>query len=148
MLPEILVELFDRDIHKMIDELNLYQKEENIWKIDGDIKNSSGNLCLHLIGNLKHFIGNILGNIKYERDRDTEFNSTGITREDLIRSLEETSAVVSETLNNINEEELARDYPIELFGYKMTTGYFMVRLVAHFNYHLGQVNYHRRLIDK
>jgi hypothetical protein len=30
----------------------------------------------------------------------------------------------------------------------MTLGYFLIHLYGHFNYHLGQINYHRRLLDR
>jgi len=65
--------IIERDLNKLEEEINLYSSEETIWKIDREIKNSGGNLCLHLCGNLQHFIGAILGKTGYIRNRDNEF---------------------------------------------------------------------------
>ncbi len=147
MLKDYLVEIFDRDIHKVISEINSYTKEENIWLIKGDIKNSAGNLCMHLIGNLKYFIGSVLGNIDYERNREVEFSGKGVPREEIVKGLEETVAIVTGTLKNLNEKDLEGNFPHEIFKREMSSGSFMIHLVAHLNYHLGQINYHRRFID-
>jgi uncharacterized damage-inducible protein DinB len=32
-------------------------------------------------------------------------------------------------------------------GYEMTTGFFLVHLLAHLSYHLGQINYLRRMLE-
>ncbi|HEY5407636.1 MAG TPA: hypothetical protein VIJ92_11120 [Ginsengibacter sp.] len=72
--------LFERDINKLIEEINLYKNEEDIWKIKEGISNSSGNLTLHLLGNLNHFIGATLGNTGYVRERDKEFSLKNIPR--------------------------------------------------------------------
>ncbi len=146
MLKNVFAEIFERDLHKLIIELNSYENENNIWIIEGNIKNSAGNLCLHLIGNLKHFIGGILGGFEYVRNRDAEFSSTGISRKDIIKSIEETSGLVLGTLENMKEEEFAVEYPYEVFNRKMTNTHFLIHLSTHLNYHLGQINYHRRLI--
>ncbi len=147
MLKEYLSEIFDRDIHKVIAEINSYNKEENIWIIKGDIKNTAGNLCLHLTGNLKYFVGSVLGSLDYERDREAEFNGKGIPRNKIIAGLEDTATIVTETLKNLSEKDLSENYPHEIFKRKMSTGSFMIHLVAHLNYHLGQISYHRRFID-
>jgi len=58
MIVESLKELFRRDLQKLKQEIELYEKDSNLWKVESSIKNSGGNLCLHLIGNLNTFIGN------------------------------------------------------------------------------------------
>ena len=45
------------------------------------------------------------------------------------------------------EDKLNETYPINVFGYEMTTEYFLTHLTTHLTYHLGQINYHRRLLD-
>ena len=147
MLKDDLAEIFERDITKIITELNSYKKEEKIWAVKGDIKNSAGNLCLHLTGNLKHLIGVVLGNLDFKRDRDAEFSSEDIPREKMVKDLEDTVKIVSDTLRNLNDGDLAKEYPVEVFRRRMSTSHLMIHLAAHLNYHLGQINYHRRLID-
>jgi uncharacterized damage-inducible protein DinB len=144
---KILSQLFLRDLEKLKTEITSFKEEKNIWKISGDIKNSAGNLCLHLCGNLQHFIGAVLGNSGYVRNRDAEFNKKDVPIRELVAEIESTIKVVKKTLQELKEEELQKIYPINVFGYEMTTEYLVTHMAAHLNYHLGQINYHRRLLD-
>ena len=146
-MTESIKSLFTRDLNKLKTEIESYQSEEAIWKIDQNILNSAGNLSLHLVGNINHFIGAILGNSGYIRKRELEFSLKNIPRTELIQQVEETLNVVILTLNQLSAEDLTKEYPIEPLGYKMTTEYFLIHLFGHLSYHLGQINYHRRLLD-
>ncbi|HEX2639296.1 MAG TPA: DinB family protein [Pyrinomonadaceae bacterium] len=148
MLKEVLIDIYKRDLDKLKSEIEQYANEADIWKTDPGIANSGGNLCLHLSGNLQHFVGAVLGRSGYVRDRDAEFSSADITRSRLLTDIDSTIAVVIETLEKLTDEALAKNYPIEVFGQPMTTGFFLTHLATHFNYHLGQINYHRRLLSE
>ena len=139
--------LIERDLNKLEEEIKLYTSEESIWKIDREIKNSAGNLCLHLCGNLQHFIGAILGNSGYVRNRENEFAAKGIPRATLLAEIKQTKKAVKSTLQGLNSSTLGEEYQIQVFGHPMTTMYFLIHLTAHLDYHLGQVNYHRRLLS-
>lgn len=147
MLTEILIQLYERDIAKLKGEVEQYTDEADLWKTGGKITNSAGNLTLHLIGNLKHFIGAVLGGSGYIRDRDTEFSDAGVARDTLLTAIDETAAVVKATLEHLTDADLANEYPLDVFGHPMTTDYFLVHLATHLNYHLGQINYHRRMLS-
>jgi len=147
MITESIKSLYERDLNQLKVEIELYQNEESIWKTDRNISNSSGNLCLHLVGNLSHYIGAILGDSGYIRDRDLEFSQKDIPRTELLRKVEDTIQIIIKTLDQLNEEDTQKPYPNEPLGYPMTIDYFLIHLVGHLNYHLGQVNYHRRLLD-
>ncbi|MBU2940379.1 DinB family protein [Lacinutrix sp. C3R15] len=147
MLLVTLVKLYTRDLHAVIAELEAYSSEKNIWKVQGDVKNSAGNLCLHLVGNLNAFIGAALGNTGYIRKRDLEFSLKDIPRIELIQQIKDTVKVVENTLKNLTEEDLQKEYKRRVFEDTMTTEYFLVHLTMHLSYHLGQINYHRRLLD-
>lgn len=147
MRTESLQTLFTRDLNQLKKEIEAYQNEENIWKIDKNILNSAGNLALHLVGNINHFIGSILGNSGYVRNRELEFSLKNVPRTELIEKIEKTIEVVHSSLNQLSEEDLKKEYPIEALGYPMTTEYFLIHLFGHLSYHLGQINYHRRLLD-
>lgn len=147
MLKETLAQLFERDLNKLLTEVTLYRDETRLWIVEEGISNSSGNLCLHLLGNLNHFIGTTLGNTGYVRHRDDEFSLKNIPRQDLVTNINNCILIVKETLKHLTEEDLQKDFPIELFGKKDSTGYILVHLATHLGYHLGQINYHRRLLD-
>jgi uncharacterized damage-inducible protein DinB len=146
MLTKTLQKLIERDLSKLKEEIGLYSGETDLWKTDGEITNSAGNLALHLIGNLRHFFGAVLGETEYARDRDKEFSDGGVSRADLLAGIDQAAADVKATLEKLTAEDLAKTYPIEVFGHPMTTEYFLVHLATHLNYHLGQINYHRRLL--
>lgn len=135
-----------RDLDKLEQEILLYPNAQSIWTIKGDIKNSAGNLCLHLCGNLQHFIGTILGNSGYVRDREKEFSLKDLPASELVKLIAQTKTSISQTLAKFDVGMLAKDYPIVVFDGPMNTQYFLIHLAGHLNYHLGQVNYHRRLI--
>ena len=146
MLTDTLISLYERDLDKLKIEIGQYGNEADLWKISRDIKNSAGNLTLHLIGNLKHFFGAVLGGTGFVRDRDAEFSTTGVPRDELITGIDEAASVVKETLKKLTEENLAKTYPIEVFGHPMTTEYFVIHLATHLTWHLGQIDYHRRIL--
>jgi len=144
---ETFSKLFLRDLEKLKTEISSFKDEKKIWEISGDIKNSAGNLCLHLCGNLQHFIGAVLGNSGYVRNRNAEFSRKDVPIRELVAEIELTAKVVEKTLKELKEEILQKNYPINVFGYEMTTEFFLTHLTTHLNYHLGQINYHRRLLD-
>jgi uncharacterized damage-inducible protein DinB len=146
LLLQSLVKLYQRDIQRLSDEIKLYKNEADIWKLDGEIKNTGGNLCLHLCGNLQHYIGKNLGGSGYIRNRENEFDLKGLSRAFLLEQLEKTKDAVVKTLPKLTEHQLNSEYPEKVFDYSMTTLHFLLHLLAHLNYHLGQINYHRRMI--
>lgn len=147
MIIEELQSLFIRDLTKLKTEIEAYRDEKTVWKTDKDILNSAGNLCLHLVGNLNTYIGAQLGNSGYIRQRDLEFSLKDLPGSELVGQIEKTMEMILFSFGKLTEEDLKKEYPIEPLGYKMTTGYFLIHLLGHLNYHLGQVNYHRRLLD-
>jgi len=148
MLLETIIVLFERDLHKLITEIELYKNEDNIWRVDKNISNSAGNLTLHLIGNLNTYIGKEIGKINFVRNRELEFSQKNIPRQELIKNLKDTINVVRNSLLSFPKDELENEYPILVFTEKTSTGYFLIHLTTHLSYHLGQINYHRRLIEE
>lgn len=143
----ILKKLFNRDLTRLRTEIELFKDESKLWHTEKQITNSSGNLCLHLIGNLNCYIGAELGKTNYIRNRPLEFSSKDISKEELIAKINATIEVVNSTLDTLNDEDLKKTYPILVLDELTTTAYFLFHLTTHLNYHLGQINYHRRLLD-
>lgn len=147
MVKETLAFLYERDLQKVIEEIRLYKSDEDLWKTSGEITNSGGNLALHLVGNINHFFGANLGNTGYKRERDLEFSDKNISREEIAERMEKTIPVLKETLNNLSDEDFHKDYPEEFGGETRKTFAVIIFLLTHLNYHLGQINYHRRLFS-
>jgi len=138
--------LFLRDLDKVADECAGYVEEKNLWiKVDG-INNTAGNLMMHICGNLQHFVGAVLDATGYERQRDFEFNGK-LTQKEIQHEIETTKHVIGSFFDNASEGLLSQDYPLIPFGYTMTVRYFLMHLQGHLNYHLGQINYHRRILS-
>lgn len=148
MLKYSIIELFERDLAGLKDEINMYENEDSLWVVEKNIKNSAGNLVLHLLGNLNHFIGATLGETGYVRHRDEEFTQRNIPRSQMKEDIDKTATMIKKVLESLSVEDLEKDYPLEVFKNKgrMKTEFFLVHLIGHLNYHLGQINYHRRLI--
>lgn len=147
MIQNTLIEIMTGNLRKLIDELQQYPDESRIWITSGKISNSAGNLCLHLIGNLNHFIGATLGNTGYQRNREAEFALKDIPRSELVSSLEATILMLDRTLPTVTDEQLQKDFPLEWNNRIVGTEFMLVHLSGHLSYHLGQVNYHRRLLS-
>jgi uncharacterized damage-inducible protein DinB len=147
-MKQSFITLFDRDIDRLYKEIAAYSSDDKLWELKGEILNTPGNLALHLCGNLNHFIGANLGNTGYVRDRDAEFATKDVSKADLLNMIEKAKLTVLTTLENLTDEQLGATYPLEPLGYPMTSNYFLIHLSGHLNYHLGQINYHRRLLQE
>lgn len=148
MLKESLQSLFVRDLLRLKSEIEQYKNESNLWLIEKEISNSAGNLCLHLIGNLNTFIGGELGKTGYVRDRPLEFSQKNVPRTELIQKIEETIEVIKHGIDSLNASDLDKDYPlVKVVEGGSSIGFMLIHLLGHLTYHLGQINYHRRLLD-
>ncbi|HMH21163.1 MAG TPA: DinB family protein [Puia sp.] len=147
MLNHIMADFYEQDLRKLIEEINLFKNEDDLWRIQGSVTNSSGNLALHIIGGLSFLIGTTLANTGYVRDRDQEFTRKGVARKDLVAQLEAVIPIVRETVNGLSPEDLEAGYPRFFDKPGTTKGYVLMRLLVHLGYHLGQVNYLRRVLE-
>jgi hypothetical protein len=141
--------LFEKDLAALRTELEGYPDDASLWKVEPGISNSAGTLVLHLTGNLKHFVGASLGSTGYVRDRDAEFADRAVPKRALLQRIDETREVVAETLAGLQDEALDRPFPAkgpQALGDAPTSGAILTYMYGHFAYHLGQVNYHRRLL--
>jgi uncharacterized damage-inducible protein DinB len=141
-----ITDFFERDLDKLIQEINLFKNENDLWKTKEGINNSAGNLVMHLFGNLNHFIGKTLAKTDFERKRDEEFTVKNIPREKLISDLNELKETIKKTLPQLSEEDLKKDFPLQIRDQTFTTQNILTFLLAHLNYHLGQINYLRRMM--
>jgi uncharacterized damage-inducible protein DinB len=147
MTTDILKPLFARDLQRLKTEIAAYTNEALLWHTEKGIANSAGNLCLHLIGNLNTYLGAVLGNTGYVRQRELEFSLKDVPRAELLAKLDATAKVVNEVLDKLKPADLEKEYPMQVFEQPLTTAQFLAHLTTHLAYHLGQINYHRRLLE-
>jgi hypothetical protein len=139
--------IIDRDLVVLEKEIALYPSDQLAWATTGAIKNSAGNLSLHLCGNLQHYTGTVLGHSGYTRNRDNEFAAHSMPRVELLNEIGKAKNSVALALGSLQQNVLSMPYPEQVFKVPMTTEYFLIHLTAHLGYHLGQINYHRRMIQ-
>ena len=138
--------LYEQGLQKLRSEVESYPSEAELWQTGGNIPNSAGNLALHLIGNINHFFGATLGGTAYVRDRDNEFSSGEVSKEQILQEIDKAIVVVKEALGSLSIDDLKKTYPIQFQNEDLSTEYVIGYLLGHFNYHLGQIDYHRRLL--
>jgi len=135
-----------RDLRSLKREIEAYPTEADIWRTAPGVSNTGGTLALHLAGNLQHFIGGVLGQSGYVRNRDAEFARRDVTRNELIAEIDRTLSAVHAGLARATDADLLSDFPIPIGNKMLSTGDAFLHLVTHFAYHLGQIDYHRRLV--
>ena len=145
-MENYLANLFERELLKLRDEIKNFKNEDNIWRKTDGISNSAGTLVLHLLGNLNFTIGTQLGNTGYVRNREQEFSLTGVPREQLLADIESTIEVAKTVLAPLDQDALDKDYSLEMVG-KNSTVWYLTFFYGHFTYHLGQINYLRRVLE-
>ena len=142
---DALITAFESDLDRLITELESFNDEDRLWVRNPAVPNPPGNLFLHLMGNLNHYIGAKLGSSGYVRDRPLEFSSGAVPMDEMKQRLAATRDVVLNSLRGLSDDDLARDYNADPGDEVRTVGAELVRIHSHLNYHLGQINYHRRL---
>ena len=137
--------VLERELAAVQREIALFNDDTLVWLTAPATPNSAGNLALHLAGNIQHFIGASLGRTGYVRDRDAEFNRRSGTRAELHAELDRAVAVVRQVLPNISPDALAQEVAIPGIP-PVPWGRFLIHLCVHAGYHLGQIDYARRML--
>lgn len=145
-MVDYLREVLIRDLGTLKRELAAYSDETDLWRIPSGIRNSAGTLALHVTGNLRHFVGARLGDTEYVRDREAEFSRRNVPRDDLLAEIDRAVLDIRVGLDGLDAKRLAAFFPDPVGGVRVSTGDFLIHLAAHTGYHLGQVDYHRRLV--
>ncbi len=135
-----------RELRALDREIAAYRDDESLWQTPPGITNSAGNLALHMAGNLRHFIGHVLAGSSYIRNRDAEFNQTKLARDELRATVADAIAELDTAFDKITDEQLASEFPLAVMENRFRTSDFLIHLAVHLSYHLGQLDYHRRLV--
>jgi hypothetical protein len=146
ILTEDLSILIGRELNALICEIELFPDDKMLWRVLPGITNSAGNLTLHICGNLNYFIGAVLGNTGYLRDRESEFNRKSGSRAELVSDLQDTEEIIQNVIPKLSEKILLEPYPKTVGGVDLPCSRFLIHLATHLSFHVGQVGYLRRIL--
>ncbi|MEO6056192.1 MAG: DinB family protein [Gemmatimonadales bacterium] len=138
--------IIDRDLRTLRRELEAYPDPRQLWQEVAGMPNSAGTLALHLAGNLQHYVGALWAGTGYVRDREAEFARRNVPRDELVAEIERARAAVTAGLAHLDGGTLDADYPEPIAHMRIRTGEYLVHLATHVAYHLGQVDFHRRVV--
>lgn len=141
-----LASLFRRDLARLSKQIEGFPDDELLWQIVPGVTNAAGNLALHLEGNLREFVGRQLGQLPYTRNRELEFSAKGVTKQELSRRLAELSESIPPIVESLSVAQMDQEYPQIVLGSPTSTSEFLIHLYGHLNWHLGQVDYLRRIL--
>jgi uncharacterized damage-inducible protein DinB len=146
MLVRSVAAILDRDLRTLRREVEAYPEDAQLWQVVPGTPNAGGTLVLHLAGNLRHFIGNRLGGSGYVRDRAAEFSRRGVSRAELLDEIEAARAELARAFAALTDRNLPAEYPEVITERRVATDEYLLHLLTHFGYHLGQLDTHRRLV--
>lgn len=141
-----LASLFRRDLTRLGQQIEAFPSDEALWLTLPGVTNAAGNLALHIEGNLREYVGRLLGNLAYTRNRELEFSLKGITRHALRLRMEELRRSIPAVVEALSPEQMEKEYPETVIEVAMSTQKFLLHLFGHLNYHLGQIDYLRRIL--
>jgi hypothetical protein len=141
-----LAPLYRRDLTRLRQQIEAFPNDETLWHTLPGVTNPAGNLVLHLSGNLREYIGRQLGNLPYQRKRDLEFSTRGLSKEDLLTRIAELYLTIPDIIEKLTPAQMETEYPEQVLGVPMTTQQFVIHLQGHLNWHLGQIDYIRRIV--
>ena len=143
-----LAALFSRDLTRLVQELLAFPSDKTLWERAPGVKNSAGSLVLHLEGNLREFVGRQLGRVAYKRARDQEFALNSLSREEMVHRMHELKELIAKVMSELSDNQLAASYPEDVLGTTLSAHAFLVHLYGHLNFHLGQIDYLRRILTE
>jgi hypothetical protein len=141
-----LASLFDRDLTRLSQQIQAFPNDDALWQTLPGVVNAAGNLALHIEGNLREYVGRQLGNMPYSRNRELEFSLSGVSRLELGSRLAELRQLVPSVIAALSSQQMEREYPEVVLGVAISTRQFLIHLSGHLNWHLGQIDYLRRIL--
>jgi hypothetical protein len=138
---------FSKYLAQLKKEIESYKTDEGLWHIAEGTGNAPATLALHLCGNLKHNFGAVIGKTGYIRNRDLEFSARGVPRAEILEEISSAADMVLPIIENLTVNDLSKPFEESSHGEEQSIGDAIVRLSLHLAYHIGQINYHRRITN-
>lgn len=145
MIAGELAALYARDLTRLRQQMDAFPDTASLWATGPGVTNAAGTLVLHLEGNLREYVGRHLGRIDYLRDRPAEFAARDLPQAELSARAQGLVVTVPPVIARLSDAELSATYPEMVLGVPLSSRQFLMHLSGHLNYHLGQIDYLRRL---
>ena len=146
MTASDLAFLFSRDLTRLGQQIEAFPDDETLWETLPGVLNPAGNLALHIEGNLLEYVGRQLGKLPYERNRELEFSLRGMSRHEIGRRMAELGQSIPAVVQDLSEERMDQEYPEVVLKVPTSTQEFLIHLYGHLSWHLGQIDYLRRIL--
>jgi uncharacterized damage-inducible protein DinB len=147
MITTVLIDLYTREIDKLKNEILAFESDELLWRTPDPQITAAGNHCLYIAGTLQHFIGNMIGDSGYIRNKEAEMKARNVSRERLLEEIDNMKQVVVDTLEQVSKTELQKQFPTNEFPEPVTTEFYLIHLLKNLGFHLGQVSLLRQLVS-
>jgi uncharacterized damage-inducible protein DinB len=134
-----------KESHKRIIACIDLLDESQIWLKPNLALNSTGNLILHLCGNITQYIISTLGGAPDLRKRDAEFATTGGKSKEELKSL--FSNVIEQSIqciSNTSDGDLSALKKVQV--YELTGVGIIIHVTEHLSYHTGQIAFLTKLL--
>jgi uncharacterized damage-inducible protein DinB len=138
--------LFQRDLKRLLQQVQTFSDEDLIWRCPPGITNSAGNLALHLEGNLRDYVGRLMGGVPYQRVRDQEFAGKGVAIAEIAARIADIGQTIPDVIGKLSDHQMQAVFPESPLPGTISTQHFLIHLHGHLNYHLGQIDYLRRIL--
>jgi len=146
MILSSVIAILDRDLRALRREMEAYPDEDSLWLKPTGVPNSAGTLALHLAGNVQHYLGARLGAPGSVTARPAEFARRDVPRSEIVQQIEAARTSLAAAESRFGEADLTEDFPEVIGNLRFETGDYLIHLVSHFTFHLGQIDYHRRMV--
>lgn len=144
MITPLLIELFEESFDVLLSEINQYPDDSSLWNTFNEKEIAAGNLCLHIVGNIQHYLGAVLNDSGYMRNKDAEFKIKNVSKAKLIDEVEAAKVTMRDTLEQLSKSELQKMYPVQVLSTPVSTERFLFHLLQHLQINTGQVQHHRK----
>ena len=146
MLVRSVAAILDRDLRTLAREVEAYPDERQLWQPvpgcripRGRSRSTSPETCdTTWVHSSAARATCVIARRKFSR-RD-------ISRAQLLAEIEAARSEVGRTLAGLKDESLPHRYPEAITDHHVETEEYLVHLVSHFTYHLGQLDTHRRIV--
>jgi len=131
-----------RQIQECLNGLQL----EQIWWRPNEASNAIGNLVLHCVGSTRFYIGHVIGNSNFVRNRDAEFSERrSLPAAELLARLNIAIEEADDVLSHLDPTTLLT--PAERALKPAIVMDIISLQVTHYALHLGQIAYATKLLN-